>query len=37
VCFARGGKLDAQEVRVAGLLGRDQVDLRTSRSEIVKD
>lgn len=34
---ARGGKLDAQEVRVAGLLGRDQVDLRTSRSEIVKD
>ncbi len=37
VGFTHVGNLEAMETRVAGLLGRDQVNLRTARPEIVQD
>ena len=37
VGFTHVGNLEAIETRVAGLLGRDQVNLRTARPEIVQD
>jgi hypothetical protein len=35
--FTHGGNLESVEVRVAGLFGRDQVNLRTARPEMMQD
>ena len=37
VRFAHGGNLESEEIGIAGLFGRDQVNLRTARPEIVQD
>src|ERR1700731_4189233 len=37
VRFTHSGNLESEKIRVAGLFGRDQVNLRTARPEMVQD